>query len=123
LLSPRTLPGDTTFQDKTPEGDQRDREDIASARGWRSVSTVDRRATSIGVVAEAMARYTTSVVPGARLSIYSESGHAPFFDETARFNEALVRLQDVRRANERDTGGDQLPVLTAISARSRSGRS
>lgn len=49
------------------------------------------------LVTEAMARYTAAAVPGAELSLYEGSGHAPFLDETSRFDDELVRF--AARAN------------------------
>jgi pimeloyl-ACP methyl ester carboxylesterase len=42
------------------------------------------------LVAPAMARYTASIVRGARESVYEGSGHAPFVDETRRFDQELA---------------------------------
>jgi non-heme chloroperoxidase len=42
------------------------------------------------ILATPMARYTAATVPGARLSLYPESGHAPFWEEPARFNRELA---------------------------------
>jgi pimeloyl-ACP methyl ester carboxylesterase len=36
------------------------------------------------------AKYTASVIPGAKLSIYEGIGHAPFFEDAARFNTELT---------------------------------
>jgi pimeloyl-ACP methyl ester carboxylesterase len=36
------------------------------------------------------ARYTASIVPGAKLSIYEKVGHAPFLEEPERFNRELA---------------------------------
>lgn len=44
------------------------------------------------LVAETMSRYTADAVPGATLSVYERSGHAPFLDETARFDAELGRF-------------------------------
>lgn len=44
------------------------------------------------LVAEAMARYSLSLVPAAALSRYEGSGHAPFADEAARFDLELASL-------------------------------
>lgn len=44
------------------------------------------------LVADAMATYSLSLLKGAALSRYEGSGHAPFFDEAARFDAALARL-------------------------------
>jgi non-heme chloroperoxidase len=41
------------------------------------------------ILATPMARFTAATVPGARLSLYPESGHAPFWEEPARFNREL----------------------------------
>jgi len=38
------------------------------------------------------ARYTASVVPQAKLSIYEGVGHAPFLEQPARFNKELAEL-------------------------------
>src|SRR5436190_6675509 len=43
------------------------------------------------------ARYTASVIPGAKLSIYEGIGHAPFYEDPARFNAELAAF--VREAN------------------------
>lgn len=43
-------------------------------------------------IAVAMARHTAELVPGARLAEYERSGHAPFVDEAARFDEDLTRF-------------------------------
>jgi pimeloyl-ACP methyl ester carboxylesterase len=44
------------------------------------------------------AKYTASVIPGARLSIYEGIGHAPFYEDAARFNAELTSF--VREANK-----------------------
>ncbi len=36
------------------------------------------------------AHYTASVIPGARLSVYEGVGHAPFYEDAARFNAELA---------------------------------
>ncbi len=43
-----------------------------------------------------MGRFTAGIVPGARLSEYPHIGHAPFWEDPARFNGELAEL--VRRA-------------------------
>jgi non-heme chloroperoxidase len=43
-------------------------------------------------------KYTASVIPGAKLSIYEGIGHSPFYEDTARFNSELAAL--VREANK-----------------------
>lgn len=37
-----------------------------------------------------MAQRTAALVPGARLLVYPDAGHAPFFDATRRFNDDLA---------------------------------
>ena len=44
------------------------------------------------LVAEAMATYIRSLVPAAQLSLFENSGHTPFMEETARFNVELERF-------------------------------
>jgi pimeloyl-ACP methyl ester carboxylesterase len=44
------------------------------------------------------AKYTASVIPGAKLSIYEGIGHAPFYEDAARFNAELAAF--VREANK-----------------------
>jgi non-heme chloroperoxidase len=52
-------------------------------------------------VAPAMARYTASLIRGARESAYEGSGHAPFVDETRRFDRDLGAFVDAAgRARE-----------------------
>jgi non-heme chloroperoxidase len=36
------------------------------------------------------AKYTASIIPGAKLSIYEGIGHAPFYEDAARFNTELT---------------------------------
>ena len=36
------------------------------------------------------AKYTASVIPGAKLSIYEGIGHAPFYEDAPRFNAELA---------------------------------
>jgi pimeloyl-ACP methyl ester carboxylesterase len=45
-----------------------------------------------------VAKYTASVIPGAKLSIYEGVGHSPFYEDTPRFNSELAAL--VRAANK-----------------------
>jgi non-heme chloroperoxidase len=45
------------------------------------------------------ARYTASVIPGAKLSIYEGIGHAPFYEDAPRFNAELAAF--VRDANKK----------------------
>jgi non-heme chloroperoxidase len=45
-------------------------------------------------------RYTASVIPGARLSIYEGVGHAPFYEDAPRFNTELAAF--VRAAARTD---------------------
>lgn len=51
-----------------------------------------------GLVLPLMGQRTVSLVRGAKLSLFDEAGHAPFFDDTARFNDELSRF--VREANK-----------------------
>jgi pimeloyl-ACP methyl ester carboxylesterase len=37
-----------------------------------------------------VARYTASVIPGAKLSIYEGIGHSPFYEDAPRFNKELA---------------------------------
>src|SRR5262245_2862121 len=46
------------------------------------------------------AKYTASVIPGAKLSIYEGIGHAPFYEDAARFNTELTAF--VGEANRRN---------------------
>jgi pimeloyl-ACP methyl ester carboxylesterase len=43
------------------------------------------------------AKYTASVIPGARLSVYEGIGHSPFYEDAPRFNAELAAF--VREAN------------------------
>jgi non-heme chloroperoxidase len=45
-----------------------------------------------------VAKYTASVIPGAKLSIYDGIGHSPFYEDAPRFNAELAAL--VRSANK-----------------------
>jgi non-heme chloroperoxidase len=44
------------------------------------------------------AKFTASVIPGAKLSIYDGTGHSPFYEDAPRFNSELAAL--VRAANK-----------------------
>ncbi|CAH0310213.1 alpha/beta fold hydrolase [Roseomonas sp. CECT 9278] len=44
------------------------------------------------IILPALARWTASVVPGARLSIHEGAGHSPFWEDTPRFNRELAEL-------------------------------
>jgi non-heme chloroperoxidase len=46
----------------------------------------------------ATAKYTASVIPGARLSVYEGIGHSPFYEDAPRFNAELAAF--VREANK-----------------------
>ena len=46
------------------------------------------------------AKYTASVIPGAKLSVYEGTGHSPFYEAPARFNAELAAF--VREANKRN---------------------
>jgi pimeloyl-ACP methyl ester carboxylesterase len=50
------------------------------------------------LVLPAASRYTASTIPGAKLSLYEGIGHAPFWEDTARFNAELAAF--VRAANK-----------------------
>jgi len=41
------------------------------------------------VILPELSRWLTAMIPTAELSLYQESGHAPFFEESARFNREL----------------------------------
>ena len=44
-------------------------------------------------------QYTASTIPGAKLSVYKGIGHAPFYEDAARFNAELTAF--VRDANRK----------------------
>jgi non-heme chloroperoxidase len=44
------------------------------------------------------AKYTASVIPGAKLSVYEGIGHSPFYEDAERFNRELAAF--VRMANK-----------------------
>jgi non-heme chloroperoxidase len=44
------------------------------------------------------AKYTASVIPGAKLSVYEGIGHSPFYEDAPRFNAELAAF--VREANK-----------------------
>ena len=44
------------------------------------------------------AKYTASVIPNAKLSVYDGIGHSPFYEDAARFNRELAAF--VRMANK-----------------------
>jgi non-heme chloroperoxidase len=45
-----------------------------------------------------VAKYTASVIPGAKLSVYEGVGHSPFYEDAPRFNTELAAF--VREANK-----------------------
>ena len=46
------------------------------------------------------AKYTASVIPGAKLSVYEGVGHSPFYEDTPRFNAELAAfVRDANRTN------------------------
>ena len=47
------------------------------------------------------AQYTAKTIPGAKLSVYQGIGHAPFYEDAARFNTELAAF--VREANKTKT--------------------
>jgi pimeloyl-ACP methyl ester carboxylesterase len=50
------------------------------------------------LVLPAAAKHTAQTIPGAKLSIHDGIGHAPFWEDTARFNAELAAF--VRAANK-----------------------
>lgn len=46
-----------------------------------------------------MGKFTASIVPGAKLSLYEGVGHSPFWEDAPRFNKELAEF--VRAANGR----------------------
>ena len=50
------------------------------------------------LVLAAAGRHTAATIPGAKLSLYDGVGHAPFWEDTARFNAELAAF--VRAANK-----------------------
>lgn len=44
-----------------------------------------------------MGQYTAGIVPGARLSVYDNIGHSPFFEDAPRFNRELAELRRAAR--------------------------
>ena len=44
------------------------------------------------------AKYTASIIPSAKLSIYDGIGHSPFYEDAPRFNGELAAF--VRMANK-----------------------
>lgn len=50
------------------------------------------------LVLPAAAKHTAATIPGAKLSVYDGVGHAPFWEDTARFNAELATF--VRAANK-----------------------
>jgi non-heme chloroperoxidase len=59
-----------------------------------------------GLTLPLMAQRTVSLVPGARLSLYADAGHAPFFDATARFNDELASfVREVNRDASKKVNG------------------
>jgi non-heme chloroperoxidase len=50
------------------------------------------------LVLPAAAKHTAATIPGANLSVYDGVGHAPFWEDTARFNAELATF--VRAANK-----------------------
>jgi non-heme chloroperoxidase len=54
--------------------------------------------TADRLILPAAAKYTAAKIPGAKLSMYDGIGHAPFWEDTARFNSELGAF--VRAANK-----------------------
>jgi non-heme chloroperoxidase len=44
------------------------------------------------------AKFTASIIPGAKLSVYDGIGHSPFYEDAPRFNSELAAF--VRMANK-----------------------
>ena len=55
-------------------------------------ATVVGRAQEHGVILRAMGDFTASTVKGSKLSVYDGIGHAPFWEDAARFNRELAEL-------------------------------
>jgi non-heme chloroperoxidase len=54
--------------------------------------------TADKLILAAAAKHTAATIPGAKLSLYDGVGHAPFWEDTARFNAELAAF--VRAANK-----------------------
>jgi pimeloyl-ACP methyl ester carboxylesterase len=54
--------------------------------------------TADRLILPSAAKYTATTIPGAKLSMYDGIGHAPFWEDTARFNSELAAF--VRAANK-----------------------
>src|SRR6516162_4610559 len=54
--------------------------------------------TADRLILPSAAKYTATTIPGAKLSMYDGIGHAPFWEDTARFNAELAAF--VRAANK-----------------------
>jgi len=55
------------------------------------------------LVLVAAAKYTADTIPGARLSVYPGIGHAPFYEDAARFNAELAAfVRDANKAHSRN---------------------
>lgn len=83
---------------------------ISVDRGDEALASLRRPALVIhgardAFLVEAMARHTAQTIPGARLSLYAGSGHAPFIDEAARFDDELARFADAARGDLRRPDG------------------
>ncbi len=44
------------------------------------------------LVLKGLGEFTAAVIPGARLSMYDGIGHAPFAEDTSRFNRELAEF-------------------------------
>jgi pimeloyl-ACP methyl ester carboxylesterase len=51
-----------------------------------------------------LSQWLATIIPRARLSLYQEAGHAPFFEEPARFNRELAELVRDAKSDRSDVG-------------------
>ncbi|MEU3648266.1 alpha/beta hydrolase [Lentzea sp. NPDC034063] len=70
------------------------RRDVGSADVLKAVDvpTLVVHGTQDEVVAPAAAEYSAALIPGAELSLYPETAHAPFLERPARFAADLLRV-------------------------------
>ena len=53
---------------------------------------VSEHGTQDEVVAPAAAEYSAALIPGAELSLYPDTAHAPFLEQPVRFAQDLKRV-------------------------------